>query len=90
MLNKFKKRGGIIKIIRQGDKDNVVEIRRFECYKCGCVFECTEKEYKIRSGGKNDLVYSISCPTCNSEVTGGTIVKKPPRLKTMSKSSLGL
>lgn len=55
-----------MKIIKQGkskEELNKPKIKRFECYKCECVFEADETEYKADT----DYIYttySCGCPNC--------------------------
>lgn len=55
-----------MKIIKQGkskEELNKPKIKRFECYKCECVFEADETEYT----SDTDYIYtaySCNCPNC--------------------------
>ena len=55
-----------MKIIKEGIADSA--IKRFECKKCGCIFEANEREYRSSSWGEVNLsilpAYKCACPTC--------------------------
>lgn len=56
--------GFIMIIIKQGDPDAIKEYKRFECKKCGCIWEAERGEYK--SGNQyNETYYYSTCPTCS-------------------------
>lgn len=50
------------KILRHGRKPEKL-LRRFECSKCHCVFDCSQDEYYTDCDGNCVTVYSI-CPKC--------------------------
>ena len=52
-----------MKIIKQG---NYNPIKRFECDKCGCVFEAEKGEYQFLPFKENE--YLCKCPTCENFV----------------------
>lgn len=53
----------MIKIIRHGI--NHLGSTRFECDRCGCIFETDEYRARIASNrGEYDMVFS-KCPECN-------------------------
>ena len=54
-------------IIKQGDPDRAKGVRRFECKKCGCIFEATAKEYQ-HSSQYNEFYTYCKCPCCNTYV----------------------
>lgn len=50
-----------MKIIQHGQPKRT--IKRFKCWKCGCVFEADKGEYK--SGSQyNEIYYWCGCPDC--------------------------
>lgn len=52
-----------MKIIKEGGFDTFRRIKRFECTRCGCIFEADETEY--RSGSYyNETYYYCECPFC--------------------------
>lgn len=34
-----------MKIIKAGNKNRLLQIKRFQCQRCGCIFEATKDEY---------------------------------------------
>ncbi len=60
-----------MQIIKKGDLNKLKKIKRFECDKCGCIFEADQTEYKPTPGiaaqrGEGD--YRCVCPYCKNEV----------------------
>lgn len=56
-----------MKIIKQGHIELLEGIKKFECEKCGCIFEANRAEY--RSGMQYNIdYYYCRCPTCNTTV----------------------
>lgn len=53
-----------MKIIKKGNLDRN-NPKRFECSKCGCVFEANKDEYKA-GNQYNDIYYFAICPCCNA------------------------
>ena len=58
-----------MKIIKEGDKSRLHTIIRFECDKCGCVFEADETEYKTGYTDYYCTFVSCDCPTCGKKTT---------------------
>lgn len=58
-----------MKIIREGEIKRIEAIKRFECWECGCVFECSKSEYEHSGSGRNSDVYTATCPTCKHNVS---------------------
>lgn len=60
-----------MKIIKEGVKPK--QTMRFECDKCGCIFECDESEtkkiYDQLDPYYGDKKYMHYCPTCGKVVT---------------------
>ncbi len=54
-------------IIVEGDLNRLKEIKRFNCRKCGCIFDAEKEEYKV-SSQYNEEYYSCICPTCGNNV----------------------
>lgn len=52
-----------MKIIQRGNLDLLKEIRKFECDRCGCIFEAEKGEYQVYSQ-YNEPYYTCICPTC--------------------------
>lgn len=52
-----------MKIIKAGTLPEL-EVKRLSCNYCACVFECTKMEMKAQDD-RNQVVYSIACPTCH-------------------------
>ena len=59
-----------MKIIQDGNLKKIQMQYRFECRKCGCVFECMEDEVKKESGRYNEILVLYDCPTCGDKVCG--------------------
>ena len=58
-----------MKIIKAGKvPEKVKRDKRFECLKCGCVFDAEEGEYKC----EEFYGYSAQCPCCG-EMTGRVV-----------------
>lgn len=50
-------------------KDGILETYTQECGVCGCVFEYTLKDmYRTTLGYGGDIVYTVSCPCCDSSI----------------------
>lgn len=66
-----------MKIIKQGDPEKARQVQkrtlRFECLKCGAVFECDRDEYHYGDEPR-DGAYA-KCPTCGND-TGRTITMR--------------
>ena len=58
-----------MRVIREGDLKRLSSTHRFECSRCGCVFEANSAEYRTESDFRNGHFYAIECPTCNHTVT---------------------
>lgn len=57
-----------MKIIKEGDPAKLITAKRFECNKCGCVFEADKDEYK--SGMQyNETYFYCKCPFCGYTVS---------------------
>lgn len=56
-----------MKIIKPG---KIPETKRFECRKCGCIFEATNSEYEEEKDTDcADIYYwAINCPCCREKV----------------------
>lgn len=58
-----------MRIIKQGDLNKLKEIKKFTCFKCGCVFEASNSEYKKEFNQREDNTYfKINCPCCQNIV----------------------
>lgn len=60
-----------MKIIKNGSKERMLDIRYFECINCGCVFEANNTEYSV---GYEDYEYTVEyyyceCPFCNTNTS---------------------
>lgn len=62
-----------MKIIKQGDLDKLKQTKRFECKKCGCVFEAEKSEYDIVNNDDYfySTLYRAECPCCKDCVLQG-------------------
>ena len=54
-------------IIKNGDLNKIMQIERFTCQHCGCVFEANKKEYQIHYQ-YNEEYLAVKCPFCNFHV----------------------
>lgn len=66
-------------IIKQGKSKEEVErmikaTKRFECERCGCIFEANKDEYSCRQCGYNESEYYCICPNC--EMRANEIIPK--------------
>lgn len=62
--------GGVrMRIIKDGNVNQLLKLKIFTCEKCGCEFEANNKEYKIDSH-RNETYYYAKCPMtgCNNTV----------------------
>ena len=57
-----------MKIIKPGDLHRLEAARRFECERCGCVFEASSAEYRTETDFRNGHYYVMACPTCHRDV----------------------
>lgn len=48
-----------MKIIKAGNKNRLLQIKRFQCQRCGCIFEATKDEY-YSDQQYNDIYYFLS------------------------------
>lgn len=55
-------------IIKQG-KPIILEIKRFECWKCGCVYDCDEyNEFFEYAVNGYDAYIKSECPNCENDI----------------------
>lgn len=52
-----------MKIIKQGNIDLTLNIKRFECRHCKCIFDANKNEYTSASQ-YNETYYMAECPCC--------------------------
>lgn len=57
-----------MKIIKSGDKEKARCVKRFECYRCGCIFEADNTEYETKMNFENEYHAVINCPTCDARL----------------------
>lgn len=57
-----------MEIIKQGNIEQVIESKMFECKRCGCVFKAVRGEYESKMDCRNDIYYLCDCPTCGKTV----------------------
>ena len=55
-----------IKIIKPGNKPETTE--RFECPRCGCVFEADRDDYGLVGDAYGNQWAYMTCPTCGRKV----------------------
>lgn len=61
-------------IIREGDYSGTDPVYRFNCYKCGCIWECHQSECIKNNFDKNFLpLYQYKCPCCEHLATGENV-----------------
>ena len=58
-----------MKIIRNGDLENIRQIKFFHCLRCGCIFEAEAGEYHVEEGLREDH-YTMDCPVCGNRCFG--------------------
>lgn len=56
-----------MKIIKEGDYHKIWQAKRFECNRCGCIFEAKSNEYII-DYQYNTPYYRAHCPFCDNMV----------------------
>ena len=56
-----------MKIIKEGDLERVKSAVRFECERCGAIWEATGHEYRTETDFRNGHYYVMSCPTCHRD-----------------------
>ena len=56
-----------MKILREGSQEKLLEVKRFICPSCGCIFEADNTEYRIGSQ-YNEEFYFVDCPYCSKRV----------------------
>ena len=60
-------------IIKEGDISRLDPVYRFECPKCGCIYEAVKSECRpVRMDYNGDVGYYYKCPTCEYDVAGKT------------------
>ncbi len=52
-------------IIKKGVPERLKETKRFECIKCGCVFEAEKCEYEFDTQ-YSELYFYCKCPRCGN------------------------
>ena len=57
-----------MEIIKQGNIEQVIESKMFECKRCGCVFKAERGEYESKQDCHNEMYYLCECPTCGKTV----------------------
>ena len=57
----------MIKIIKEGSPRNLHSIKRFHCYKCGCIFEADDESYSAHLD-RNEIYINANCPYCNETI----------------------
>lgn len=50
-------------ILKRGKTNCYYDVKCYKCYRCGCVFTATDKEYRYDHNGES----YASCPCCGSE-----------------------
>ena len=58
-----------MKIIKAGDLKRLSDVHRFQCSRCGCIWEADRSEYQIETDFRNGHYFSMRCPTCDRFVT---------------------
>jgi hypothetical protein len=63
-----------MKIIKEGKKPEDKAIS-FNCYNCGCIFECVVSETKVtnmynKRERRTFTTYEYDCPTCDKPCNG--------------------
>lgn len=57
-----------MKIIKEGDLARVTSTRRFECERCGAIWEADASEYRVECDFRNGHYCVMACPTCRRDV----------------------
>lgn len=76
-----------MRILREGQRELIMQSRRFECDNCKCVFIADKNEYRYRGNQREGDVWWCDCPCCGKPVItseaplayGLEIVKIPMR-----------
>lgn len=58
-----------VRVIKEGDLSRVTSTKRFECERCGCVWEASGAEYLVTADFRNGKYFAMDCPTCHRVVT---------------------
>lgn len=56
-----------MKIIKEGNLDKLMKVKRFECDECDCIFTANKNEYVI-DYQYNEAYYYCDCPCCGNRV----------------------
>lgn len=73
-LSWLDKGGTDLKIIKEGTKERLDRLKRFECEKCGCIFDADKTEYE--SGSQyNDTYYFCKCPFCGNDMYNEIVMR---------------
>lgn len=54
-----------MKIIKEGNLNKLMRVKRFKCDYCDCIFTADKNEYIIDSQ-YNEEYYYCTCPCCNN------------------------
>ncbi len=54
-----------MKIIKEGNLDKLMKVKRFKCDYCDCIFTANHKEY-IKDSQYNEEYYYCICPCCGN------------------------
>ena len=54
-----------MKIIKEGNLNKLMRVKRFKCDYCDCIFTANHKEYIIDSQYNEEYYYCI-CPCCDN------------------------
>lgn len=57
-----------MEIIKHGDHEKLLQIMKFNCDNCGCIFKADKNEYSRESAPYNGVLYTCNCPECGDKV----------------------
>lgn len=57
-----------MRILIEGQRELVMQSRKFECSNCTCVFIADKDEYRYSGNQLDGGMYSCNCPCCGNEV----------------------
>lgn len=57
-----------MRILREGQRELVMQSRRFECDTCKCIFIADKNEYRYDGNQRDGDVWMCDCPCCGKPV----------------------
>ena len=57
-----------MKILVQGNRNRLLQPKKFSCLYCGCVFIADNTEYIDESTQRDRPTFTVNCPCCDNTV----------------------